>query len=262
MILTQSNQPAQVVIPSTEVQNHSNQNNANKTKNLKKVVRGLGITTTVLSILVFIISIAEVSIKECYYGSYYYECYNYTLGVGIWCSVFPFIAGIFGIVAGSNSSSQKKNGLLMGFSIAGACMSFLLIVLQTLLTIAQGYRYYSESKFGLQVTIMVVTGINMILLIISSAYSCCLCKSCCRKSVKPVERQIVFAYQNQQVPNQQTPGSLIYPQESQRVFHNQQQTMTSLQPTQQTSSPVAFTNQHFLNQQPQQHGQVDLNKQM
>ena len=45
MILTQSNQPAQVVIPSTEVQNHSNQNNANKTKNLKKVVRGLGVRT-------------------------------------------------------------------------------------------------------------------------------------------------------------------------------------------------------------------------
>jgi len=251
MILTQSNQPAQVVIPSTEVQNHSNQNNANKTKNLKKVVRGLGITTTVLSILVFIISIAEVSIKECYqYGSYYYECYNYTLGVGIWCSVFPFIAGIFGIVAGSNSSSQKKNGLLMGFSIAGACMSFLLIVLQTLLTTSI-HSHDSESKFGLQVTIMVVTGINMILLIISSAYSCCLCKSCCRKSVKPVEPQIVFAYQNQQVPNQQTP-----------VFHNQQQTMTSFQPTQPTSSPVAFTNQHFLNQQPQQHGQIDMNKQM
>ena len=55
---------------------------------------------------------------------------------------------------------------------------------------------------------------------------------------------------------------MSYPQESQAVFQNQQQTMTSFQPTQQTSSPVAFTNQHFLNQQPQQHGQVDLNKQM
>merc|ERR1719376_1500043 len=106
-------------------------------------------------------------------------------------------------------------------------MSFLLIVLQSIITTSPIYRYDSKSKFGLQITIMVITGINMILLIISSAYSCCLCKSCCRKSVKPVEPQIVFAYQNQQVPNQQTPGTLNHPQESQRVFQNQQQTMTS-----------------------------------
>jgi len=266
----------QEVLPSARVQMPPIQNNQateiieNKNiKYFKTTVRGLGFTTILLSVVVFCMSTAEVAIEACRkggysdYGGYYdYEavthCYPYvSWGAGIWCSVLPFLAGVFGVIAGSKSSSQRKNGLLMGFSTAGAVMSFLLIVIQSSLTVAFRWEVYaSTSKYRLQVAIMGTTGLNFILLIISSAYSCCLCKSCCcRQSRKPVEQRVVYVpyNPNQQVNYQPTPGTFNYPQESQTVLVNQQQQlMKNVQPNQQIpgSSPMTCTN-------PPQYDQLD-----
>ena len=40
----------------------------------------------------------------------------------------------------------QQNGLLMGFSIVGACMSFVLLVIQSILTAV--YRYVSFKFFN------------------------------------------------------------------------------------------------------------------
>jgi len=221
---------AKIEMPSFQKENaHSSSVNKN-TKLFKSTVRGLGFTTIVLSVILFCMSIAEVSIKACrkervydYSYEYYYDhynlttrCYsNFSLGVGIWCSILPFIAGIFGVLAGSKSSSQCKNGLLIGFSIVGSVMSFVLILLQSDITVNHRWRTAeTPAIFRLQIAILCTTGINFILLIISSALSCCLCKCCCRQSKRPIEHRIVYTYvpgnPNQQVTNQPP------------IFHNQQ----------------------------------------
>jgi len=276
----------QEILPDAKIQMPHNQNESSSSsenenaKYFKKTVKGLGITTIVLSVIVFFMSITEVAIKNCrtervydYSRHDYYDHYDTTIhcdyygswGVGIWCSVLPFLAGVFGVIAGSKSSSQKKNGLLMGFSVAGAVMSFILIFLQSILTVFNRYRYYdTPAKYGLQIAIIATTGINFILLITSSAYSCCLCKSCCGQSRRPVEQRVIYVpyYPNQQVPNQPTQGTIIYPQGSQTVFPNQQQLMTNVQTNQQTlaSVPTTYTNQP--NDVPPQYNQLNPDKPM
>jgi len=288
---TQPNKPTQVILPVTQTQLPLNQNEEaiksaeeKKVKYFKEVVRRLGITTIILSVLVFLMSIAEVAIKVCReervynydydaLDGYHYlsiQCFPYiSWGVGIWCSVLPFVAGIFGVIAGSKSTTQKKNGLLMGFSIVGACMCFVLLVLQSILTVV--YRYETRNhmfKFGLQIAIMCTTGINMVILITSSAYSCCLCKCCCGKSKRPVEQQVVYTYASnypiQQVSNQPIPGTLSYPQPNQLVMTNLQPNqivMTNSQPNQIVMTNVkpnqqVYTNQSFQNTEPPHYNQV------
>jgi len=230
-------EPTQESLPVEKLQTPSDQNvdaiNTLESKNtnyLKKTVRGLGKATIVLSVAVILMSIVEVITVTCHPLPVYDESYYYyadtgcntetSWGVGIWCSVVPFLAGVFGVIAGSKSSSQKKNGLLMGFSIVGAIISFVLIVLQTYLYESWMYMYadYNAFKYGLQIAIMSTTGINSILLITSSVYSCCLCIPCCGQSIKIVEHQIVCTYlpydPNQQVANQPTPDSLKFAQET------------------------------------------------
>jgi len=229
-------QATQVTLPIIQIQVPPNQNEAtNKysetTKNVKKIVRSLGITTIFLSSIVFFMSIAEVATKACRMDGMG-QCHSYmSWGVGIWCSVLPFIAGIFGVIAGSNSSSQTKNGLLMGFSIAGACTSFILIILQSIFTTAWHWEArYTDAKFILQIAILSFTGVNIILLIVLSAYSCCLCESCCcRQSVNPVEQRVIFTYEPRE-PNHQTLKTTgkfnntgNYPQENKTLTLNKQQ---------------------------------------
>jgi len=231
------------ILPSAKIEMPSFQNaqpspvNKN-TKYFKSTVRGLGFTTIALSVVLFFMSIAEVFIKACrnervydYSFHYNYDDYNYTIqcysntsfGVGIWCSILPFIAGIFGVIAGSKSSSQCKNGLLMGFSIVGACMSFILILLQSILTVSHRWKTIeTPAKYGTQIAIMCTAGINFILLVISSACSCCLCKSCCGQSRRPIEHRIVYTYVSGD-PNQQVANQPIPP-----IFLNQQQAMRNV----------------------------------
>jgi len=286
---TQPVQPTQTILPSTQIQVQTAQNQSQdetssaedkRIKYLKSTARGLGKTIIVLSVFVFFMSIAEVAIKACIYDDYIYSdygmkyysaidsirCYTHvSWGTGIWCSVLPFVAGIFGVIAGSESSSQKKNGLLMGFSIAGAIMSVVLIVIQSILTGVYRYEtHQTNSKFGLQIAILSLTAINMILLIVSSAYSCCLC--CCGQTRKPVGKNVVYvAYDpNQPIPVQQTLGTYNYPQAGQTVFLNQHQQVMTIQPNPQvsTSAPLSYTNPSMVNLPPPNYNQVNSKVQM
>jgi len=273
----------QEILPDAKIQieNESSSSSENKnTKYFKRTVKGLGIATTVLSLIVFFMSIAEVAIKSCIterdydYSRYdYYNHYNLTIrcsyygswGVGIWGSVLPFIAGVFGVIAGSKSSSQKKNGLLMGFSIAGAIMSFVLIFIQSILT--AGWRYKSwetPAKYGLQIAIMATTGINFILLIVSSGFSCCLCKSCCGQSRRPFEQRVIYVpyIPNQQVINKPTQGTINYPQGSQIVFPNQQLMTANVQPNQQTLAPTSMIYTNLQTVVPPQYNEIKIEKPM
>jgi len=280
---TQPAQPTQTILPSTQIQVQTTQNqsqdntSAAEAKRIKYLVQGLGKTIIVLSIFVFFMSVAEVAIKACTYDEYYYDttyypnsnliqCYTHiSWGTGIWCSILPFVAGIFGTIVGSESLSQIKNGLLMGFSIAGAIMSFVLIVIQSILTGV--YRYETHQtmpKFGLQIAIICLTAINMILLIVSSAYGCCLC--CCGRTRKPVGKHVVYvAYDpNQPIPVQQTLGTYNYPQAGQTVFLNQHQQVMTIQPNPQvsTSAPLSYTNPSMVNLPPPNYNQVNSKVQM
>jgi len=284
---TQPVQPTQTILPSTQIQVQTAQNQSQdetssaedkRIKYLKSTARGLGKTIIVLSVFVFFMSIAEAAIKACIYDrDYNYEtnsysdilsirCYSYvSWGTGIWCSILPFVAGIFGIIAGSESSSQLKHGLLMGFSIAGTIMSITLIVIQSILTGV--YRYETHQtmpKFGLQIAIICLTAINMILLIVSSAYGCCLC--CCGRTRKPVGKHVVYvAYDpNQPIPVQQTLGTYNYPQAGQTVFLNQHQQVMTIQPNPQvsTSAPLSYTNPSMVNLPPPNYNQVNSKVQM
>lgn len=231
----------------------------------KKIVRNIGKATIILSIFVCLLNIVEFFDETCIrevshyqYDDYLTEshqypyqanayttepdylnhpptytpenddisCTNpYTTSAGIWCSVLPFLTGVFGILAGSkSSSSQKKNALLMGFSIVGASALFIVMFYQSVLTELYRLGYAGiDFKYGLKISILCITGINFILLIVSSAYSCCLCKSCCGQSVKIVEQQVIYVpYDpNQQDSVQQKP-----------VFFNQQQETNVSQPNQ------------------------------
>jgi len=294
----------QEILPDAQIQMPPNQNDSSSekknTKYFKKTVKGLGVTTIVLSVVVFLMSIVEVTIQSCRtervydYSKYnYYDNYNFTpiynydrdnnylrdyksttrcysygnWGVGIWCSLLPFLAGIFGVIAGSKSLSQKKNGLLMGFNIAGAFMSFVSVVTQSILTFS--FRYFTHetpSKLGLQIAIISTTFINMVLLITSSVYSCCLCKSCCGQSRRPVEQRVIYVphYPNQQILTDLTSGTNIYSQGSQTVFPNQQQNaMRNVQQNQQvlaSAPPMAYTNRPNI--LPPQYNQLNLEKPM
>jgi len=215
------------IIEKPPIQNNNDTSQINKyTEYFKKTVRRLGFTTIALSVVLFFMSIAEKAIAACKeehrywydydYGNLTTVCYPHlSWGVGIWCSILPFIAGICGVLAGSKSSSQKKNGLLIGFSTAGAVMSFVLIVIQSFLTHEyQYYRFEVPAKYELQIVILCTTGVNFVLLIISSAYSCCLCKCCCRQLRSSVEHRVVYTYvthdAKQPLPK---PGTVHNPQE-------------------------------------------------
>jgi len=183
------------------------------TECLKKIVKVLGKAIILLSTLMFFMSIAEVTIEACKeINPYWYDylttvCYPYNLwGAGIWCSIIPFFAGVFGVMAGSESSSHKKIGLLMGFSILGAMMLFVFIFFQSILiTIYVWEAKEAPPKYKLQVAILCVASLNIIMLITSTAFSGCLCQSCCPRSRKSVEQRIVYKYvpndPNQQVSN-------------------------------------------------------------
>merc|ERR1712032_29944 len=112
-----------------------------------------------LSLFIFVGGIVEAAMagRYCsqrkyknYYGheSYYpYECYsNRTIGQGIWCSIFPFIAGIFGIVCSSKTATRKQNGLLIGFSVTGAVSSAIMLIFELIFL---DYRF--ESYRSLQI---------------------------------------------------------------------------------------------------------------
>merc|ERR1712032_281653 len=157
-----------------------------------------------LSLFIFVGGIVEAAMagRYCsqrkyknYYGheSYYsYDCYsNRTIGQGIWCSIFPFIAGIFGIVCSSKSATKKQNGLLIGFSVTGAVFLGIMFISELILL---GDR--SRSYRSLQIALASTTGVNLILLIISASYGCCF--ACCYTSNQS-QRHIAY------IPNGSTP---------------------------------------------------------
>jgi len=122
------------------------------------------------------------------YDEYYY-CYYATIGQSVWCSIFPFIAAFTGIGA-SNNPTPSKIRLLMGFSIVGAVFAALLSILE----LAFLTSYYS-SVYALQWTIFSASALNMILLIVSASYSCCMMGcGCCN------EQQPGVAYATYQGP--------------------------------------------------------------
>merc|ERR1712183_531059 len=121
-----------------------------------------------------------------------------TNGKGIWCSVFPFIAGIFGIVAGKNAKNQAKISLVMGFSIVGAIFSCLLVIIQPIL-LAYNLIFNHVGFLVVQIIISIVAFVNFILLIITASYSCCLSNSCCKNGNSVQAPQVVYVpYPNQQ----------------------------------------------------------------
>jgi len=267
---TQLNQPTQAPLPVTQIQIPQNQNVGNinlaenkRTKCLKKVVFILGITTISLSALVIVMSFAEVLIQPCRYN----YCYsNTSMAAGIWGSIFPLIAGIFGVIAGSKSSSKCKIKLLMAFTITGAVMSYVFIQVQSYLYLRYLWEiYHTPFKYGLQIAIMCFASINFVILIISSAFSCCLLKyCCCGGSQGPESQQVLYSYvpydPKQQVTNQQIQGNVNYAQGSQLVFLNQpqqqkqQQLLTNYQPNQQqlVTNFQPFQQQLMTNFQPDQ----------
>jgi len=145
----------------------------------------------------------------------------------------------------------------MAFSILGAIMSLVLIVIQSIFTVAYYWDYSrATAKYELQIAILSIAAVNMILLIVSSAYSCCLCIACCGRTRKPAEQRVVFTYAVypiQPISNQQTLGN-------QNISLNQhQQISINAQSSQQvcTSAPVAHTNPSFVNQPPPSYNQLD-----
>jgi len=191
-----------------------------KIKKLQAVIKRLGIGSVILSIIMFCGGIAEVAINPCIthgysdygYSNYRYPYYPYleddfqtclsayTIGQGIWCSIFPLIAGIFGIVAGRNAKNQAKIKLLMGFSIVGATFAFLLVVLQPIFLTLNLFRN-TPGLLAVQIIISSVAFVNFVLLIITTAYSFCLSNCCCNNGNARAETSQMFCavpYQNQQ----------------------------------------------------------------
>jgi len=200
-----------------------NQNSSlNKVKKLGGVIKGLGIASIVLSLTTLICGIAEVSIRTC--RTHYYSfgvfpevsCFfSVSIGQGIWCSVFPLIAGIFGIVAGKSAKSQAKISLVMGFSIVGAIFSSLLVILQPVFLTINLFLGV-PAIFALQIVITVVAFVNFVLLIVTASFSCCLSNSCCGNTSTAAPQIVYIPYPNQ-------PATTIVPTLSLQPGYSQQQ---------------------------------------
>lgn len=174
---------------STFVQNAQENAQENATKERarirkqKTVVKWLARSELLFSIFCFCGGIAEATMEGCvtYPGSSYCT-YQETLGQGIWLSVFPFIAGIFGIYVSSKTATKVQIRLLMGFSIVGSISMIIMTFLEGAMM-----RSYRPSPFRtLQILLICVGSVNAILLITSACMSCCLCSCCQNRQINDV----------------------------------------------------------------------------
>jgi len=217
----QPQQSSGAMEPNMQVSIPNQNNSLNKVKKLGGVIKGLGIASVVLSLTTLICGIAEISIRACindYYSLYYDHGCFFAISIkqGIWCSVFPLIAGIFGIVAGKNAKNQAKISLVMGFSIVGAIFSSLLVILQPIfLTI--NLDIWVPAWFALHIVITVVAFVNFVLLIVTASISCCLSNSCCGNMSTAAAPQIVY------IPHPNQPATTIVPTLSLQAGYSQQQ---------------------------------------
>jgi len=147
---------------------------------IRSTIKKLGILTTILSLVILVLGIPEVAIKTCTAFLGYIFCFSNSIAQAIWLSVMPLVSGIFGIIVGSKSASQQNVGILLGASIFGAVCSSVLCILQPLYAsrTQSFYTYHTTNTalYAIQVVISISAAINLLLLIVSSCYSCCLCK--------------------------------------------------------------------------------------
>lgn len=145
-----------------------------RTEDAKKVVKVFAILEIIISLFTFCCGVVEVSMTgESCHG--YYSCNEErSAGQGIWCSIFPFIAGIFGIVASKTYSKKLQIRLLLAFSIVGIIAMLILAILEMV------YLHWRTGTFRmLQIVLFSAAAVNLFLLIFSSGYGCFL--ACCNK---------------------------------------------------------------------------------
>jgi len=184
---------------------------AERIKKISSIVRTLGKTTVVLAVLLLGTGTAEALVVPCeevydYRGYYVIGCYNASIGQAIWCSVIPLIAGIFGISIGSRSTSQQKVGLAMGFNIAGAITTSVLVIIQPIVAELTNNMVNKRNSvlYGLQIFICFVACINLFMLVVSASYTCCLCETCCIKFTTEASDRVIYIPYN---PNQRNEPS-------------------------------------------------------
>jgi len=166
---------------------------------LRSLIKNLGITTSVLAVVLIIGGIPEVAIKPCRsIGLLNLKiCGTYSKGQAIWASLLPLTSGIFGIIVGSKSFTQLNVGLFMLFSILGALSSSVLVILQLIYAFATKDAFgASEPVFYIQLVISIVAFVNLVLLIVSSCYSCQLCNGCCGDTSNSATTKVVYVTQN------------------------------------------------------------------
>jgi len=129
----------------------------NKDEKNLKIIRRLSVAVVVISVVTFICGIVSSIFT-----------YDDSLWQGSWCPLVPFTAGILGLILKSNSKSNKLNGVFMGFSIAGALMSIVLISIE-ISFLYWNWEYHENSCPGIFIT--VCGSALMILLVVSSVFA-------------------------------------------------------------------------------------------
>jgi len=158
-------------------------------KRKKRIVRKLAIGEVLIGITCLVIGVAVVVIAKSA-GSEEYR----TIGEGIWAPVVAILAGAFGVLAGGQTSSGSKVNAHLGTGIIAALFAFVLTCIDS--DYSMSSKGAASDVYNYGVTILAcLSFLNMILLIISTTYACCMiegCICCCDIERRDLTETITF----------------------------------------------------------------------
>jgi len=162
------------------------QHEARATLPQRKTIKRLAITELVLTIIMMGGGLAEIILSwsdwcepddPFNHHNPYDQCFRYTsLGQGIWCSIFPFVAAVLGVIA-SNSGTSKQLRLVTGFSIVSVASMMVAVGIEIGI-LQEAFDWHIGPSWYVMWGLLATGFINFFLFIASASYCCSIGNSC------------------------------------------------------------------------------------
>jgi len=206
-------EPVNYVTLTEEKATKTNQSETDKIKTrFKKVVFGLSVFEAVVTLAIISLASVLVVTQGCqnskqpdkadssrgpyYYHDYHYDetCSNETLAQGIWCSIFALATAVLGIFIGL---INVKNTVIYGHMVLNTLGAFFMFVL-TVMELKFHMSYRRGAFQNVQISIIILSSVNFILLVLSISFVCCLqncCQCCMNQSHSPIKIEYLSEHQ-------------------------------------------------------------------
>jgi len=204
-------EPVNYVTLTEEKATRINKSETDKIKTrFKKVVFGLSVFEATVTLAIISLASVLVVTQGCqnskpsdkaessrgfYYHDYHYDetCSNETLAQGIWCSIFALATAALGIFIGLVNVKNIVIYAHMVLNTLGAFFMFVLTIMEL-----RFHMHYRRGAFqNIQISIIILSSVNFVLLVLSISFLCCL-QNCCQCCMNNSQSPITIEYLSEQ----------------------------------------------------------------